>query len=171
MWNETGTFRAEFSQKIRNRLRFKMRWNLFCFLNWYGMFRPFRTKQNGINNFATVLNSNPAIYLFIFVLIIWFLGAVFKYTAGAHNVLRVDGTGFQECKAADDIVPLTTGNDVIPLSTPGNKWLHLWCGQTLWAWEPESFHNSVASIGISCNITFSQPNWYLAIRSSRQHCF
>jgi len=46
-------------------------------------------------------------------------------------VLRVDGTGFQECKAADDIVPLTTGNDVIPLSTPGNKWLHLWCGQTL----------------------------------------
>ncbi|KAG6788410.1 hypothetical protein POTOM_004476 [Populus tomentosa] len=46
---------------------------------------------------------------------------VFKYTAGAHNVLRVNGTGFQECKAADDIVPLTTGNDVI-LSTPGNKW-------------------------------------------------
>ncbi|KAH8521822.1 hypothetical protein H0E87_002746 [Populus deltoides] len=56
---------------------------------------------------------------------------VFKYTAGAHNVLRVNGTGFQGCKAADDIVPLTTGNDVIPLSTPGKKWLHLWCGQTL----------------------------------------
>ncbi|XP_011029118.1 PREDICTED: mavicyanin-like [Populus euphratica] len=47
---------------------------------------------------------------------------VFKYTPGAHNVLRVNGTGFQECKAADDIVPLTTGNDVIPLSTPGKKW-------------------------------------------------
>ncbi|CAK7335390.1 unnamed protein product [Dovyalis caffra] len=47
---------------------------------------------------------------------------VFKYTPGEHNVLRVNGTGFQECKAANDTVPLSTGNDVIPLSTPGRKW-------------------------------------------------
>jgi len=58
----------------------------------------------------------------LFFLTIWFLGAVFKYTPGAHNVLSVNGTGFEECKAADDIVPLTTGNDVITLSTPGKKW-------------------------------------------------
>ncbi|KAG6751676.1 hypothetical protein NC652_030767 [Populus alba x Populus x berolinensis] len=47
---------------------------------------------------------------------------VFKYTPGAHNVLSVNGTGFEDCKAADDIVPLTTGNDVVTLSTPGKKW-------------------------------------------------
>ncbi|XP_011033855.1 PREDICTED: mavicyanin-like [Populus euphratica] len=46
----------------------------------------------------------------------------FKYSAGAHNVLRVNGTGFQECKAAGDTVPLSSGNDVISLSTPGKKW-------------------------------------------------
>ena len=50
MWNETGTFRAEFSRKIRNRPRFKIRWNLFRFLNSYGMFRPFLAKRNGIDN-------------------------------------------------------------------------------------------------------------------------
>ncbi|CAK7335391.1 unnamed protein product [Dovyalis caffra] len=47
---------------------------------------------------------------------------VFKCTPEAHNVLKVNGTGFQECKATADTVPLTPGNDVIPLSTPGRKW-------------------------------------------------
>jgi hypothetical protein len=50
MWNETGTFRLEFSQKIQNGPRFEMRWKLFCFLNWYEMFRPLRTNRNGIDN-------------------------------------------------------------------------------------------------------------------------
>ena len=50
MWNETGTFRLKFSQKIQNGPRFEMRWKLFCFLNWYEMFRPLRTKRNGIDN-------------------------------------------------------------------------------------------------------------------------
>ncbi|XWS61878.1 hypothetical protein CRYUN_Cryun07bG0162200 [Craigia yunnanensis] len=47
---------------------------------------------------------------------------VFKYTSGVHNVLRVNGTEFQQCEAADNTVPLTTGNDVISLATPGRKW-------------------------------------------------
>ncbi|XP_021296275.1 stellacyanin-like [Herrania umbratica] len=47
---------------------------------------------------------------------------VFKYASGVHNVLRVNGTEFQQCEAADNTVPLTTGNDVITLATPGRKW-------------------------------------------------
>ncbi|GMJ00358.1 uclacyanin 1 [Hibiscus trionum] len=48
---------------------------------------------------------------------------VFKYTAGVHDVLKVNGTEFQQCGAAtNNTVPLTTGNDVITLSTPGRKW-------------------------------------------------
>ena len=35
MWNETRTFRAEFSRKIRNGPRFKMRWNLFRFVPFF----------------------------------------------------------------------------------------------------------------------------------------
>ncbi|KAE8657341.1 hypothetical protein F3Y22_tig00116996pilonHSYRG00505 [Hibiscus syriacus] len=48
---------------------------------------------------------------------------VFKYTPGVHDVLKVNGTEFQQCRAANDnVVPLRTGNDVITLSTPGRKW-------------------------------------------------
>ena len=35
MWNETGTFRVEFSRKIRNGPRFKMIWNLFRFVPFF----------------------------------------------------------------------------------------------------------------------------------------
>ena len=35
MWNETGTFRTEFSWKIWNGPRFKMRWNLFRFVPFF----------------------------------------------------------------------------------------------------------------------------------------
>jgi len=35
MWNETGMFRVEFSRKIRNGPRFKMRWNLFHFVPFF----------------------------------------------------------------------------------------------------------------------------------------
>ncbi|KAK9927401.1 hypothetical protein M0R45_024585 [Rubus argutus] len=47
---------------------------------------------------------------------------VFNYQEGVHNVLKVNGTGFKQCAAPAGTVPLTSGNDVINLSTPGRKW-------------------------------------------------
>ncbi|XP_030502774.2 blue copper protein 1b-like [Cannabis sativa] len=48
---------------------------------------------------------------------------VFKYREGDHNVFKVDGVGFKECvPPADDTSALTSGNDVITLTTPGRKW-------------------------------------------------
>ncbi|KAG8382335.1 hypothetical protein BUALT_Bualt05G0066700 [Buddleja alternifolia] len=47
---------------------------------------------------------------------------VFKYGQGAHNVHRVNGTTFQQCMVPPAPGPLTSGNDVIPLATPGRKW-------------------------------------------------
>lgn len=48
--------------------------------------------------------------------------AVFKYTAGVHNVHRADLASFQECKQSSTSVALTTGNDVITLASEGKKW-------------------------------------------------
>ncbi|MED6171388.1 hypothetical protein PIB30_040248 [Stylosanthes scabra] len=48
---------------------------------------------------------------------------VFKYTAGRHNVLKVNGTAFQQCDVPQNSTkPFTAGNDVIVLSSPGRKW-------------------------------------------------
>ncbi|KAK3429093.1 hypothetical protein EUGRSUZ_E00500 [Eucalyptus grandis] len=47
---------------------------------------------------------------------------VFKYPEGAHDVLKVNGTGFQHCVAPAGTVALATGNDVVPLLMPGKKW-------------------------------------------------
>ncbi|KAA8522310.1 hypothetical protein F0562_012983 [Nyssa sinensis] len=47
---------------------------------------------------------------------------VFKYQAGAHNVFRVNGTVFQQCMVPPASEALTTGNDVINLTSPGRKW-------------------------------------------------
>ncbi|XP_059448111.1 blue copper protein-like [Corylus avellana] len=47
---------------------------------------------------------------------------VFKYPKGFHNVLKVNGTGFQQCVAPTGTQPLTSGNDIITLVTPGRKW-------------------------------------------------
>ncbi|XP_059658379.1 blue copper protein-like [Cornus florida] len=47
---------------------------------------------------------------------------VFNYPVGAHNVFKVNGTGFQECIKPPLSEALTTGNDVITLATPGRKW-------------------------------------------------
>ncbi|XP_010058204.2 blue copper protein 1b [Eucalyptus grandis] len=47
---------------------------------------------------------------------------VFKYPEGAHDVLKVNGTGFQQCAAPAGTPALSTGNDVVPLLTPGRKW-------------------------------------------------
>ncbi|KAM1143293.1 hypothetical protein ACFX19_032746 [Malus domestica] len=51
----------------------------------------------------------------------WARGKMFYVgdNLGAHNVFKVNGTGFQECL---DYVPLTSGRDVINLATPGRKW-------------------------------------------------
>lgn len=51
-----------------------------------------------------------------------FLVQFFKYQKGNHNVLKVNGTGFQQCVAPVGTVPLTSGNDVIRLATSGRKW-------------------------------------------------
>lgn len=47
---------------------------------------------------------------------------MFKYQEGAHNVLKVNGTAFQQCEAPVGTVPLTSGNDAVTLATPGRKW-------------------------------------------------
>ncbi|CAL9029698.1 unnamed protein product [Prunus brigantina] len=54
---------------------------------------------------------------------------VFNYPKGAHTVLKVNGTGFQQCEAPLDSVPLTSGKDVINLATPGRKWYICGVGQ------------------------------------------
>ncbi|KAK9984525.1 hypothetical protein SO802_034050 [Lithocarpus litseifolius] len=51
-----------------------------------------------------------------------FLVQFFKYQKGNNNVLNVNGTGFQQCVAPAGTVPLTSGNDVIPLAASGRKW-------------------------------------------------
>lgn len=48
--------------------------------------------------------------------------AVFKYSVGSHNVFKVNGTGFQNCIKPPLSEALKTGNDVIVLATPGQKW-------------------------------------------------
>lgn len=47
---------------------------------------------------------------------------MFKYPEGAHNVIKVNGTGFQQCIAPVEAEVLRSGNDVITLATPGRKW-------------------------------------------------
>ncbi|KAF8398046.1 hypothetical protein HHK36_016972 [Tetracentron sinense] len=47
---------------------------------------------------------------------------VFQYPVGAHNVFKVNGTGFQNCIAPPQSEALTSGNDTITLATPGRKW-------------------------------------------------
>lgn len=48
--------------------------------------------------------------------------AVFKYSAGVHNVHRADSASFQTCTPSATSVALTTGNDVITLASEGKKW-------------------------------------------------
>ncbi|XP_034708891.1 stellacyanin-like [Vitis riparia] len=46
----------------------------------------------------------------------------FKYTAGRHNVFKVNGTAFTNCTIPPANEVITTGNDVITLAVPGRKW-------------------------------------------------
>ncbi|KAL4200357.1 hypothetical protein AMTRI_Chr03g149280 [Amborella trichopoda] len=43
-------------------------------------------------------------------------------TIRQHNVVKVDGKGFQSCQEEPNNGILTTGADAITLATPGNKW-------------------------------------------------
>ncbi|KAJ4843504.1 hypothetical protein Tsubulata_020495, partial [Turnera subulata] len=52
----------------------------------------------------------------------WAQGKEFHYPQGSHNVIKVNGTGFQQCMAPAGAEKFTSGNDVITLSTPGRKW-------------------------------------------------
>ncbi|KAJ9131881.1 hypothetical protein P3X46_034785 [Hevea brasiliensis] len=54
---------------------------------------------------------------------------VFKYYPGAHNVFKVNGTGFQNCIRPPATEALKTGNDTIVLATPGRKWYICGVGQ------------------------------------------
>ncbi|XP_024996639.1 mavicyanin-like [Cynara cardunculus var. scolymus] len=47
---------------------------------------------------------------------------VFNYASGTHNVMKVNGTGFQQCIVSSANGTLTSGRDIIPLQTPGRKW-------------------------------------------------
>lgn len=48
--------------------------------------------------------------------------SVFKYTPPNHNVIKVNGTDFQNCTVPKFSDPLATGNDTITLAAPGKKW-------------------------------------------------
>ncbi|XP_075640317.1 uncharacterized protein LOC142612071 [Castanea sativa] len=50
------------------------------------------------------------------------IGDPFIFAMGVHNVFKVNGTDFQRCNASAGSVEFTSGNDVIPLKTPGKKW-------------------------------------------------
>ncbi|KAF9613263.1 hypothetical protein IFM89_006762 [Coptis chinensis] len=54
---------------------------------------------------------------------------VFSYPPGAHNVHKVNATGFKDCIVPPQNEVLSTGNDVITLATPGNKWYLCGIGQ------------------------------------------
>ncbi|MCD7450747.1 hypothetical protein HAX54_008384 [Datura stramonium] len=47
---------------------------------------------------------------------------VFKYTKGHHNVFKVNQTSFKNCIVPPPSEGLTSGHDVITLTTPGKKW-------------------------------------------------
>ncbi|XP_055826303.1 mavicyanin-like [Solanum dulcamara] len=47
---------------------------------------------------------------------------IFKYNEGSHNVYKADLAAFQNCKPSANVEPLTSGNDVIDLKSPGKKW-------------------------------------------------
>ncbi|KAK2983984.1 hypothetical protein RJ640_027309 [Escallonia rubra] len=54
---------------------------------------------------------------------------VFQYPVGAHNVFKVNGTGFESCIKPAPTEALTSGNDAIVLATPGRKWYICGIGQ------------------------------------------
>ncbi|RVW59658.1 hypothetical protein VitviT2T_020337 [Vitis vinifera] len=82
----------------------------------------FKTLERGLVD--TLLYYCPSSQLFklLKVLLSILIHSVFKYTAGRHNVFKVNGTVFTNCTIPPPNEALTTGNDVITLATPGRKW-------------------------------------------------
>ncbi|XP_008789579.2 blue copper protein 1a-like [Phoenix dactylifera] len=52
---------------------------------------------------------------------------VFRYDPENHNVLRVSGPDFQACNKVSAQGPLASGDDAVPLSSPGKRWY--FCGK------------------------------------------
>ncbi|XP_076914850.1 blue copper protein 1a-like [Bidens hawaiensis] len=55
---------------------------------------------------------------------VFFVGdtLVFNYAVGSHTVVKVNGTGFQQCNALASNGIMISGHDVVHLQTPGRKW-------------------------------------------------
>ncbi|KAF5954437.1 hypothetical protein HYC85_007293 [Camellia sinensis] len=79
---------------------------------------------------------------------------IFNYPQGAHNVLKVNGTEFQQCAAPATTVALTTGNDVIPFLTPGRKWYMCGVGRHCATGNMKLAITCVASAPISGSFAF-----------------
>ncbi|XP_008800585.2 blue copper protein 1a-like [Phoenix dactylifera] len=47
---------------------------------------------------------------------------VFRYSPDNHNVLGVTGPAFRACNKTSPLKTLQSGNDTIPLSSPGRRW-------------------------------------------------
>ncbi|XP_034704187.1 blue copper protein-like [Vitis riparia] len=64
----------------------------------------------------------PVVAMLLKVLWSILIHAVFKCTAGRHNVFKVNGTAFMNCTIPLANEALSTGNDVITLAAPRRKW-------------------------------------------------
>ncbi|KAJ9556086.1 hypothetical protein OSB04_010700 [Centaurea solstitialis] len=66
---------------------------------------------------------------------------VFRYPIGKHNVFRVNGTSFQQCRILSANEALTSGYDVITITTLGRKWYICGVGK----------HSTVAALATSAS--------------------
>ncbi|KAB2622579.1 hypothetical protein D8674_024761 [Pyrus ussuriensis x Pyrus communis] len=70
---------------------------------------------------------------------------VFNYPKGAHNVFKVNGTGFQECSAPlDSAINKWKGCD--QPCNPRKKMVNLWCFSALFRCWPEACYNCISII-------------------------
>ncbi|KAL7150202.1 hypothetical protein ABFS83_05G094700 [Erythranthe nasuta] len=103
----------------------------------------------------------------------------FMYAPGVHNVMKVNGTDFQKCASSNETaVPRTTGNDVIPLMTPGKKWYICTIGEhcskgmklviTVWAAEgPTPAPSPATSAATGAEVFASRTcMWMLAVMAA-----
>jgi hypothetical protein len=80
MWNESGTFRPKFNQKIPNGPRFEMRWKLFRFVSFFELVWnvsaiPDETERNWQPSDAQLLRvSRPSLWtLLVLITFLYFL--------------------------------------------------------------------------------------------------
>ncbi|XP_039139260.1 blue copper protein 1a-like [Dioscorea cayenensis subsp. rotundata] len=65
---------------------------------------------------------------------------VFKYRMGDHNVMKVNESDYETCTAPPGAAALFSGDDVVELTTPGNKLVHLRDAGPLHRRQPEACH-------------------------------